>query len=597
MTNEQFPTFNLGSYQSIVDDALAELNRKQIVTRIWQKDHTVWKPEPKEITNRLGWLGIAEAIQDDLAVIHKRVDDVRAAGYTHVLHMGMGGSSLAPDVLSKIFPVGESHLKLSVLDSTDPGAVLAYDQYLREHAGPPDLPDPQGPRDNFARTLFIVATKSGTTAETLSFFKYFYNRVAERGDSSHRSSMTNQAGEHFVAITDPGSKLIDLAQRYHFRFVFPNDPNIGGRYSVLSYFGMVPAALMGLDVSRMLERARHEAEECKAPADTNVAARLGVVMGVLAQEQAAKLAGAKLAGAKLAGAKLGAKLARDKLTLVTSPQIADFGDWVEQLIAESTGKEGKGILPVVGEPLGSPEVYDQDRLFVYLQLAGDQTHKAALDKLAAAGHPVVCLPLRDRYDLGRQFFLWEFATAVAGHCLKINPFNQPNVESAKKLARQMIDEYTEKGELPARESAPVTVEALQAFMQQAKSGDYIALQAYLQPTPETDRALKALQVHLRDHYKLATTVGYGPRYLHSTGQLHKGDAGNGLFIQFTADDAHDVPIPNTAGSTESVITFSVLKRAQALGDAQALKDAGRRFIHFHLGDDAISGLGTLMNAE
>jgi glucose-6-phosphate isomerase len=570
MTNKQSSAFNLGTYQSIVDDALADFNQEQIVARIWHKDHMVWKPDPHEITNRLGWLHIAETMQEDLSPIQALVTDVRASGYTHVLHMGMGGSSLAPDVLSKIFGAGfespddKGYLKLAVLDSTDPGAILAYEQHLRAHS------------ENFARTLFIVATKSGTTAETISFFKYFYNRVAEVLGTGA------QVGKHFVAITDPGSPLLDMAQRYQFRAAFPNDPDIGGRYSVLSHFGMVPAALMGLDISRMLARASQEAKACasacvESQAETNVAARLGVVMGQLAQE------------------------GRDKVTFVASPGLAAFGDWVEQLIAESTGKEGKGILPVVGEPLGGPRVYGQDRLFVSLQLAGDQIYDAALHKLAAAGHPVVRLVLGDLYDLGRQFFLWEFATAVAGHCLKINPFNQPNVESAKKLARQMIDEYTQKGELPARKSAPVTADALRTFLGQAKAGDYIAIQAYLQPTPETDRALKAFQVHLRDRYKLATTVGYGPRYLHSTGQLHKGDAGNGLFIQFTADDAHDVPIPDeaqgpdTSQGTTSSITFSVLKRAQALGDAQALKDAGRRFIHFYLGHDVISGLNKMMD--
>jgi glucose-6-phosphate isomerase len=572
MTNELSPTFKLGAYQSIVNDALTKLEQNQIVTRIWQRDHTVWKPDPEEITNRLGWLyplglpSIAETMQEILAPIQSLVADVRAAGYTHVLHMGMGGSSLAPDVLSKIFKAREGYLTLSVLDSTDPEAVLTHDQHLQ---GISDTAD-----HALARALFIVATKSGTTTETLSFFKYFYDRLMEEAGPS------DQVGEHFVAITDPGSQLIDLAQRYHFRDAFANDPEIGGRYSVLSYFGMVPAALMGLDISRMLERAMLEAEACKTPA--NVAAQLGVVMGTLAQE------------------------GRDKLTLVISPAIADFGDWVEQLIAESTGKEGKGILPVVGELVGPPVVYGSDRLFVHLRLAGDETYDTALSKLEAAGHPVVHLPLNNRYDLGRQFFLWEFATAVAGHCLKINPFNQPNVESAKKRARQMMDAYQQRGELPARESAPVSADALHTFLRQAKAakegapGDYIAIQAYVQPTPETDDVLEALQVQLRDRYRLATTVGYGPRYLHSTGQLHKGDAGNGIFIQFTADDAHDVRIPELEDHTATEengthpITFSVLKQAQALGDAQALEDAGRRLIHFHLGNDVINGLTTLM---
>jgi transaldolase/glucose-6-phosphate isomerase len=297
------------------------------------------------------------------------------------------------------------------------------------------------------------------------------------------------------------------------------------------------------------------------------------------------------------------------VTFAISPAIASFGDWVEQLIAESTGKEGRGILPVVGEPLGPPKVYGDDRFFVHLRLGdplpnpplhareGDRdTHDAAIQGLEDAGHPVVRLNLHDPYDLGGQFFLWEMATAVAGHLLGINPFDQPNVEAAKVLARQMIAEYTEKGTLPSGESAPLTAEALNGFLVQAQPGNYVALQAYLQPTAETDAALLALRTHLRDQFKLATTVGYGPRFLHSTGQLHKGDAGNGLFIQLTADEPHDVPIPDEAGSPESSITFGALKAAQAMGDRQALLDAGRRVIRFHLGANVVGGLKRLMEA-
>jgi hypothetical protein len=299
-----------------------------------------------------------------------------------------------------------------------------------------------------------------------------------------------------------------------------------------------------------------------------------------------------------------AKAGRDKVTFVLSPAIASFGDWVEQLIAESTGKEGMGILPVVGEPLGPPEVYGDDRLFIHLRLSSDDTHDAALDALEAAGHPVVRLNLQDRYDLGGQFFLWEMATAVASHLLGVNPFDQPNVEAAKVLARRMVAEYTEKGALPSSESAPLTAEALNGFLSQAQLGDpstgsgrsYIALQAYLQPTAATDAALLRLRTRLRDQFRLATTVGYGPRFLHSTGQLHKGDAGRGLFIQFTAEDLRDAPIPDEAGSPDSSITFGVLKAAQALGDQQALLVAGRRVIRFYLGTDVADGLRRLSEA-
>jgi glucose-6-phosphate isomerase len=555
----QHRSASLGTYQAAVDAALAEMVENHVIHRIWARDHTVWKPEPTEITNRLGWLHTAEVMGENLYRLEELTEAVRTDGYTHALLLGMGGSSLAPEVFRRTFGVKEGHLDLAVLDSTDPGAVLAHAERL----------DP-------ARTLFIVATKSGTTVETLSFFKFFYNRVTD-------ALGADRAGEHFVAITDPGSKLTDLAERYDFRATFLNDPNIGGRYSALSYFGLVPAALVGVDVPRLLDRAlavTSGCESCVAAGD-NLGVWLGAILGELA------------------------KAGRDKVTFAISPAIAPFVDWVEQLIAESTGKEGTGILPVVGEPLGPPSVYGYDRLFAYLRLDGDDTHDVAIQALEDAGHPVVRLNLHDLYDLGGQFFLWEMATAVAGHRLGINPFDQPNVEAAKVLARRMVAEYTEKGALPSGESAPLTAKALNDFLAQAQPGDsstssgyssgrsYIALQAYLQPTAEADAALAALRADLRDRFRLATTVGYGPRFLHSTGQLHKGDAGNGLFIQFTADDPRDAPIPDEAGSPDSSITFGVLKAAQAMGDRQALLDAGRRVIRFHLGDNIVGGLKKL----
>jgi transaldolase/glucose-6-phosphate isomerase len=406
----ELQSVSLGSYQGAVDAALDEMVENSIIARIWAHDHTVWKPEPAEITNRLGWLHIAEAMSEDVPRLEAFVADVRAAGYTHALLLGMGGSSLAPEVFRKTFGVAPGHLDLSVLDSTDPGAVLAHEQRL-----------------DLTRTLFVVSTKSGGTVETLSFFKYFYNRVAEAVGA-------DGAGEHFIAITDPGSKLADLAERYNFRAAFLNDTNIGGRYSALSYFGLVPAALVGVDVPRLLDDAMSmacAAESCVAARD-NPAAVLGATLGELA------------------------RAGRDKVTFITSSEIASFGDWVEQLIAESTGKEGKGILPVVGEPVGSPDVYGDDRVFVYLRLEEDGTNDSAVQALEDAGHPVVRLRLRDLYDLGGQFFLWEMATAVASHRLAINPFDQPNVEAAKVLGRRMVAEYTDTGALPAGEATPLT---------------------------------------------------------------------------------------------------------------------------------------------
>ena len=526
------------------------LDREEIIRRIWAHDYTVWKPDPTEISNRLGWLRIAEKMEASQDTLSAFVADVQAAGYRDAVLLGMGGSSLAPEVFYKSFGVAEGYLELTVLDSTDPGAVLAVEQKL-----------------DLSKTLFIVATKSGGTAETFSFFKYFYNQVAaELGQEN--------AGEHFAAITDPGSKLVDIAEKYKFRATFLNDPNIGGRYSALSYFGLVAAALVGVDIAALLDQALIAAcqagnEKC-APGGGNMAAQLGAVMGVMALN------------------------GRDKITLITSPQLTSFGDWVEQLIAESTGKDGKGILPVVGEAVGAPDVYGPDRLFAYLRLAGDETFDAQVRALADAGHPVMQIDLQALIELGGQFLLWEMATAVAGNLLGIQPFDQPDVEAAKIQARKMIAAYQESGFLPEGETSAASAANLQAFLSQAQPGDYIALQAYVMPSAETDAALQALRRHLRDQTKLAVTLGYGPRFLHSTGQLHKGDAGNGLFVQFTAAMPQDLPIPDEAGRPESGISFGVLKTAQALGDGAALRQAGRRLIHFHLGADVAAEIQEAM---
>jgi len=461
----------------------------------------------------------------------------------------MGGSSLAPELFANSFGHDHDDLDLAVLDSTDPGAVLAYAEGL----------DP-------ARTLFIVSTKSGGTVETLSFFKYFYNRTAAVVGAE-------ATGSHFVAIADAGSKLHEIAKRVAFRAVFLNDPNIGGRYSVLSYFGLVPVGLVGVDLERLLDKAQTLAcnnESCNDPVDgDNMGGYLGAIMGELA------------------------RCGRDKITLITSPGLANFGDWVEQLIAESTGKEGQGILPVVAEGLGAPGVYGDDRLFVYVRLEGAETFDASVEELAAEGHALVTLHLKDQYDMDGQFFLWEMATAVAGHLLGIQPFNQPNVEAAKILARQMVDAYQREGELPLGDIRPLTAGALSAFLKAAQPGDYVSIQAYVRSTPKTDAALQALRLKIRDGTKLATTLGYGPRFLHSTGQMHKGDGGNGLFIQFVSSAERDAVIPNEAGSDASAMTFGVLKNAQALGDAQALSEVGRRVIRFRLDGDVAAALNEL----
>ena len=546
-------TASLGRYQGRVDAGLHEIRSQAVVKRIWQHDHTVWGSDPTEISNRLGWLHSPERMPANVDRIMALVNGVRADSYTHALLLGLGGSSLAPEVFYKVYgqPAGPSnpHLQLAILDSTDPDMLL-------DRASELDL----------EQTLFIVASKSGGTVETVSAFKFFYNQVlGEVGEK--------EAGDHFIAITDPGSKLTDIASRYHFRDLFLNDPEIGGRYSALSYFGLVPAGLVGVNLEELLERAQTmacNADGCNCPVGgDNLGARVGIILGELA------------------------KLNRDKLTIVSSPAIAGLGDWVEQLIAESTGKEGKGILPVVGEELGTPDVYGNDRLFVSLRLDGDDNQDAALAALKQAGHPVVRLRLKDKYDVGGQFFLWEMATAIAGSRIDIQPFDQPNVEAAKILARRLVKEYVEKGALPEGQTARLSFESLNTFLEQAQEGDYLAIQAYLQPTAEIDAALAKLRQSLRDRLKLATTVGYGPRFLHSTGQLHKGDRGNGLFVQFTSDAVQDVPIPDEAGEPKSSISFAVLQNAQALGDAQALKDAGRRVIRLHLGQEVVNGLEAL----
>jgi len=537
---------NLGDYTQVVDDALKEMSAQRVMQRIRSHDHTVWKTEPAEIINRLGWLTIAETSKKNIGRLTGLADELRSSGYRQAVLLGMGGSSLAPEVFSKTFGPAEGYLKLSVIDSTDPDLILSYAEEL-----------------DFEETLFIVSTKSGGTVETLSFFKYFYNRTVEAVGA-------DRAGEHFVAITDPGSKLADLAVRYSFRITFLSDPNIGGRYSALSYFGLLPAALLGIDLELLLDRALDAARE-----DTD-GARLGAILG-------------RLAGEKREG------LSRDKVTIFTSPRLASFGDWVEQLIAESTGKEGKGIVPVIGEPLGAPEVYGQDRLFVYLRLHGEDALEAGLQALEKAGHPVLRIDLRDLYDIGAQFFLWELATAVAGHLLGINPFDQPNVESAKVRAREMVSAYTDTGQLPEDRAEPPEGKVLAEFLSQAEAGDYVALQAYVQPTEATTSALQELRRKIRDRHRVATTVGYGPRFLHSTGQLHKGGGGGGLFVQFTNSRRRDAAIPDTAGKQESSVGFATLKMAQALGDKQALQDNQRRVIRIHLGQDVGADIRGLMS--
>lgn len=552
----------LGTHEYMVDNGLSELCQNEIICRILAHDHTVWQPKPAEVTNRLGWLYVMDRMKANIDRLKRLANDLVEAGYTHALLLGMGGSSLAPELFQKTMgrPAQPPNLPfagldLVVLDTTDASAVQAVDASL-----------------DLTKTIVIVATKSGGTVETLSGFKYFYNRLADVVGAE-------EAGSHFIGITDPGSKIADLAQQYQFRDLFLNDPNIGGRYSALSYFGLVPAVLVSVNLDEMLERAASMAAnamlcDCDVIGN-NVSAHLGTILGRMAA----------------AG--------RDKLTIITSPALASFGDWAEQLIAESLGKEGKGILPVVGEPMGTPRDYGDDRLFVHLRLAGDRRQDASVAALSQAGLPVVTLHLQDIDDIGGQFFLWEMATALAAYFLGINPFDQPNVEAAKIKAREIVAEYTATGALPDGDIAPTDPVALKEFLGKLTPGDYIAIQAYARMTPELDAALLELRRKLQTlgFNRLgtlpATTVGYGPRFLHSTGQLHKGDRGNGLFLQLISEATEDVTIPDEAGKPGGVMTFNVLKKAQALGDARALRAARRQVISFDVGTDPVESISRL----
>ena len=514
-----------------VNSALADLEQRQVISRIWSGDHTVWKPDPTEIADRLEWLTVTDFMREQASMLEDFAKEVKNEGFKHFVLLGMGGSSLGPEVLRQTFGSAPGYPELIVLDSTVPAWVQAV----------ADAIDP-------AQTLFLVSSKSGSTTEPNMFYAYFRNLVEQ-------VVVKENAGRHFIAVTDPGSSLARLGADQGFRRVFLNPTDLGGRYSVLSYFGLVPAAVIGLDVLKLIDRADRMREGTKpeVPAAENPGAWLGTVMGALSQK------------------------GRDKLTLVTSPAISGFGLWVEQLIAESTGKEGLGIVPVAGEPLVSPSNYGDDRLFVYLRLDGDDNahNDAAIKEIEASGQPVVRLDLSDVYDAGAEFFRWEMATAVAGSVLGINPFDQPNVQAAKDMTESVLGQFESSGKLPAMENAG----SAGTLLKNAVPGDYLVIMAYITQTPEVDLALDALRRRVTETYGIATTMGYGPRFLHSTGQLHKGGPGTGLFLQITAEHVRDLDIPGTP------FTFGVLADAQALGDLQALRAAGRRAIRVDVGSE------------
>ena len=537
------------------------LRAERIGARLRARDHTIWSPDPTEIADRLGWLTLPAAMRAELPAIERIVAGARAAGLRRALLLGMGGSSLAPEVFSRVPGSRPGYLRLRVLDSTHPDAVRAA-----AADAPPE------------RTLVIVATKSGGTVETISLFRYLYTWLERRLGRA-------AAQERVVAITDPGSGLEREARQLGAAHVLYGDPEVGGRYSALSAFGLAPAALMGVDVGRLLDAAAAEAAQ---PIEESAGLRLGALLG------AAERTG------------------RDKLTLRAPGALAPLGAWIEQLVAESTGKDGRGILPVDGEPALDPDRYPADRVFAVHRLGTEPAD--GLDALGGAGHPVAECVLDSLDELGALMYRWEIATAVAGAVIGINPFDQPNVEAAKVSARRMVDAYRAGGALPAPaptaaaggltlygDGGPEAADlpgALAAFLQPAAGADggYVALHAYLPPTAATDAALLRLRRRILARCGVAVTCGYGPRFLHSTGQLHKGDAGAGSFIQLTADLRDDLPIPDRAGEEAGSLSFGVLIEAQALGDRQALLDAGRRVLRIGLGAEPVAGLDALAAA-
>jgi len=527
--------------QSLVAVANARLASSHAVERLWARDHRLWKQDPTDITNRLGWLSIIEYMKDRTEELRTFAASAKKRGIRDVVLLGMGGSSLGPEVLRASFGSLRGFPRLWVLDSTVPGWVQQVTRAI----------DP-------ARSLFILASKSGGTIEVMSLFAHFWELV-------HKTP-GQQGGEQFLAITDPGTGLEKLAAEHQFCRIFTNPPDIGGRYSVLSYFGLVPAALMGIDVAQLLARAAMMSQVCQVqtPLEHNPGADLGATMASLAQ----------------AG--------RNKVTIIASPQITTFGLWAEQLLAESTGKEGTGLIPVASEPIVSPAAYGTDRLFVYLRLKSDQNRPfdRQVAKLARQGHPVLTLTLRDRYDLGTEFFRWEVATAVAGHLLGIHPFDQPNVQESKDNTARVLKTIQSTGRLPKQTTATAT-QAAARLRRQCRPGAYVAILAYTTPSLKMEQAIRSLRRALVSHHHVTTTAGYGPRYLHSTGQLHKGGPNSGLFLQLIDQMSPDLAIP---GAT---FTFGTLARAQASGDIETLHAHDREVIVMPLGKNPIMAIQAL----
>jgi transaldolase/glucose-6-phosphate isomerase len=552
-----------------VKATMAEWQTGGKMKRLWQKDASLWTGSDE--ANWLGWLDIVDEQIAHRDQLRKVAEDVQSAGFQHVLLLGMGGSSLCPEVLRMTFGKIQGFPELHVLDSTDPAQVKEFESHV-----------------DIGKTLFIVSSKSGSTLEPNIFKQYFFERTKQIVGAE-------KTGSHFIAITDPGSKMQQVAAADRFRAIFFGRPSIGGRYSALSNFGMVPAAVMGLDTKKFLDRAVEMVRACGegVSVEENPGAVLGIILGTAA-------------------------LARhDKVTIITSAGISDLGAWLEQLLAESTGKLGKGIIPVDRERLAAPEAYGNDRVFVHIRLeseadAEQDARVAALEKI---GHPVVRVVMADTYDLGQEFFRWEIATAVAGAILGINAFNQPDVEASKIATRNLTTEYEKTNSLPPEKpvledggvkvftdekNATELTKAvgsdkslggyLRAHLERIKAGDYFALLAYVQMNAEHEAKLQEIRHAVRDKKRVATCLGFGPRFLHSTGQAYKGGPNSGVFLQITCDDAVDLPVPGQK------YTFGVVKAAQARGDFQVLAERGRRALRLHLGPDVKAGLAALLAA-
>src|SRR5215831_8947916 len=551
-----------------VEAALDDWDHNRKVARLWARDTSLWTNQGED--KWLGWLHIADEQQKTIKRFTNFAAEVKDSGFTHVLLLGMGGSSLCPDVLSKSFGKLDGFPALHILDSTDPAQIRAIEKKI-----------------DLAHTLFFVSSKSGTTLEPNIFKQYFYDRAREAVGK-------DEAGNRFIAITDPGSKLREEAEAQHFRKIFLGVPSIGGRYSALSDFGLAPAAAMGIDIGSFLDRVIRMVRACgDAVARNNPGVILGAILGTAHNQ------------------------GRDKVTIIASPAINDLGAWLEQLLAESTGKNGKGLIPVDREALGPPEVYGDDRLFIYLRLesAPDAAEDAAIADLRSAGQPIVMISIADAYDLGQEFFRWEIATAVAGSIIGINPFDQPDVEASKVATRKLTTEYEQTGALRSEspffegdgiklfadaKNATALEQAsadkslrgfLQAHLGRLKPDDYFALLAYLEMNDAHEQTLQHTRAAIRDAKQVATCLGFGPRFLHSTGQAYKGGPNSGVFLQVTCDDKDDLPVPAQKYS------FGVVKAAQARGDFEVLSERGRRALRVHLsGDDVAAGLTKLATA-